>query len=503
MHRTEAPLNPVKEAAERRLDQALRDEFAPDTDPDLAAAVVARAQAGDLPKAEAASSSRWRAALLMAAGVLVAVGTAVWSRQRPAVGLPTSAPQDPVQERPWVTVTSYAELEALDDTCRALRLEFWNTDPDRGGGLPAAIGLDSALNRASKVEHLDLAVGNDTNLPLTAADLQRLGQHTPLRELRGAGRFEIQPDWLASLAALPNLATLALPHVAIGDAGAAAIARIPNLQVLELAFDGTLTAAGLAALAGVPGLRSLGLRGCGALTAAGLAVLGKCNKLERLDLRFVCGQTTGAPRKIPARFLDRIEVMLGTELVAAAKPGGGGVDDGVLTALAAVGSLRELDLVGCPSITVTGLRTLAPLPLRRLGLSIRAGDAAAMVNELSPTIESLSLAWSSQFDDAALAAIAVQLPHLRELDLAQCPLVTDAGLAALLERTTLHRLTLRGCKGLTGAVLPALLAAKALRFLDVSGQRWVDADAERDLRALPAMQELRNEKGGLMAARPK
>lgn len=495
----------ILEARERRLAQALREDVGGEVAPDLVAAVRARATAGDWPAAVPAASARWRTAGLLAAGIVVAVSTAWWARARAARDLPAVTPQDPrpsPQEPAWRTVTSYPELVALDDGCLAVRLPFWNTDPDRSGGLPAAVGLDSALNRASKVEHLDLTVGDDANLQLAEADLQRLGQHTPLRALLAAGRTEIQPAWLASLAALPNLTKVSVPHVPIGDGGAEQLARIPNLQELELAFDATLTDAGLAVIAGIPGLRSLSLRGCGQLTPAGLAALGKNTRLERLDLRLICGKTTAAPRQLPARLLSRIELMLATEMMLASKPGAG-VDDAVLTALAALPALRELELAGCPSVTAAGLRALATTPLRSLGVSIRSGDAAAWIAEMSPTIESLSLAWSTQVDDAALAAVATRLPHLRGLDLSQCAQITDAGLAVLLERTTLQRLDLRGCKALTVAVLPALLAAKTLRLLDVTGQRWVDAEVERQLRALPALQELRNEKGGFLGARPR
>lgn len=169
----------------------------------------------------------------------------------------------------------------------------------------------------------------------------------------------------------------------------------------------------------------------------------------------------------------------------------------MLAALAELGKLRSLRLTGCTAITADGLGRLRELPLRELHLTV-VGPLTAHVAALPPTLETLGIAHCSGTTDADLEAIARQVPHLQRLDLTRCTTVTSAGLKALLDRCVLRELVLTTCAGMDGEALPTLLAHRSLERLDVTGLRWVDAEAERQLRELPALRTLENRKGGVM-----
>jgi len=492
------------EAQERCLEQALREQLGGEEVFDVAAVVRQRAAEGQWPAEDARREGpRWLVAAGIAAGLAVAVGTALLARSRATPEtVPAALPQDPGKPAPgllapeWTVVTEAAAIGSLDSACRALRLRAWPESPEAG----AKAGVAAALDRTPRLERLDLDASDRPGPQLTEADFKRIGEQISLRELRLGFRTEIEPGWLAPLAALPNLTRLALPLVAIGDEGARALARLPSLQALELAFDGTITDAGVASLATVPGLRELSLRGCGRLTSSGLRALAACVRLEHLDLRYCCGIGGGASEDLPPAARSRIEQMLSAELVLASKPGGG-ADDEVLRALAALPALRELLLTGCPSITAAGLEALSSRPLRRLAVSIRSGDCSAVTAALPPTLENLSLAWSSAFDEAAADPLGKRVPQLQKLDLFQCTSLGDAALGKVLAGTALRELELRGCRLLTAACVPMLLAASHLEELDVSGQEWLDDAVEAKLKAMPKMRDLRCKRrgGGMLA----
>jgi hypothetical protein len=484
-------------AMERWLPWALRAAEDEAPLPDLSAAVVARVASRATFAVPRPAPAQWRVGHVLLAVAAACVPLAVYvlaplATPQPAVA-PGAQPQGPV-EPAWITVEDGARTGTdaavsfanLDASCTALRLRCWPADSH------AAV----ALARVPKLTHLDLSLGNDVDRNLDAADFAVIGKLGALRELQLSGRTEIEPAWLEPLAGLPLLETLRLPQVAIGDAGAAVIAKLPSLRVLELAFDPDLTDAGFRALASMPGLRDLSLRGCGKLTAAGLEPLGKLRQLERLDLSHVCGRNFGKPRRSTAAMRAQMEMMMSAESLAAGAANGG-VDDSVLAALAACTKLRELRLAGTP-VTSQGLAALAKLPLRALAVTLRDRDAIAA---LPPTIERLEIGWSRQLDDDAIAALGKQLPQLSTLSLQQCAACSDDGLRALLAAVVMKDLDLRGCRGLTAAIVPALLEETSLVRLDVSGARWVDDDVATRLKALPAMREFVNKRGGTIVPR--
>lgn len=473
-------------AMERWLPWALRAAADEAPLPDLSAAVAARVASRAAFAGRGPVPARWPVGHVLLAVAAACVALAVYvlaplATPQPAVA-PSARPQGPA-EPAWVTVEDGAAFANLDASCTALRLRSWPADGRAG----------AALAHVPSLTHLDLSLVDAVDRSLDAADVAAIGKLGALRELHLSGRTEIEPAWLEPLAGLPLLETLRLPHVAVGDAGAAAIAKLPSLRVLELAFDPDLTDAGVAALASVPGLRELSLRGCGRLTAAGLAPLAKLRQLERLDLSHVCSRNFGKPRRSTAAMRAQMESMMATESLAAGAASGG-VDDSVLATLAACTKLRELRLAGTP-VTSLGLAALAKLPLRALAVSLRDGAA---VDALPPTIERLDLGWSRQLDDDAIAALGKQLPNLSALSLWQCGACSDDGLRALLAAVVMKDLDLRGCRRLTAAIVPALLEETSLVRLDVSGAAWVDDDVATRLKALPAMREFVNKRGGVM-----
>lgn len=482
----------LERAEQARIDWAIGEVVGGRTAPDLLAAVRQRLQRPAAATA-AAGASRWFAA----ACVMVGLGatTAIWCGKAGAPrdgAVPAQQPvAAPVATEPaWVEVADHVALAGLPADCTAVRM------------LAPTGGDVDALARLQQLTHLDLGLAAVTGAasPLDAAVLQAAGKLTTLRELRLDYRTEIQPDWLAPLAALPLLETLRLRFTALGDGGAAQLTRLPSLRRLTLAFDPSLGDTGLRALAAMPALRELSLRGCGGLGSEALKDLAKATQLEVLDLAAVNGVPYQLPAmntgKVQPAMLPRLEQMLMTETGMSGR-GNGGVTDAVLLALKPLTKLRELQLQGCSGVSAVGFAALAGCPLRQLGLGLRQGEFAPFVPLLPPTIERLDVSYCRTLGDAEAEALARRLPMLQQLDLTQCTALGDAGLRALLQNCPLRQLDIRGCRGLSADSLKPLLAKTTLRQLVVSGLSWVDAEAEQQLRARPELQ-LENRRGGVM-----
>jgi hypothetical protein len=406
---------------------------------------------------------------------------------------------EPEQSRPepgWMLATTGDELAKVPDDCRALQLA--HADAER----------IASLTRLRNLERLDLSALPGLMpdpVPLSEDALRAVATLTTLHELRLRLRSELQPRWLAHVAALPQLETLLLDYVPIDDAGAAELAKLPSLRRLDLGFSPALTDQGVREIASMAGLRSLSLRGCGQLTAKGLAELGRLQQLEMLDLGSVAGLAAGPGGGFAATTIPVGGALGGGRPLPAGRPqlavplrknpnSDAGVGDETLAALAGCAKLRDLRLGGCPMVTPAGLEKLSRLPLRALDLYV-LGSFGPFLRVLPPTLESLRLAYCRAVTDADLQELGKQLPMLRKLDLSHCTSITDAGLAALFASLPLRELHLRGCSGLTAKSAETLHAATSLEELEVDGD-WVD-DAVRA--QLPAMPRLDKAKAGVKA----
>lgn len=475
-------------AADRQVQWLLAEAAGGERPPDLVEHVRRRLLRGEAAGRHGPAeppARRWFRAACVALGCGV-LATALWLG-REGARRPSPAGQGPepprAQEPAWHEATDAGGLANVPADCRALRA-------------PIGAGLEQQLARLQQLEHLDLFAAG-TPQPAGEELFAAIGGLRHLRTLQLRQLQTVDASWLRHLQGLPQLESAQFGWLQVDDDGAEALARVPALQRLALTYDGALTDRGLAYVCGMPGLRTLSLRGCGKLTPAGLTALGRLAQLESLDLTVVNGVGEHTPRRLPAAVMERIEPMVTAEMRLAARPGEG-VTDEVLRALAPLRRLRELRVGGCPSVTAAGVAALRELPLATFDLYVPEGPVREHLRALPPTIESLSLAWSSGACDADLELLGGQLPLLAHLDLTRCTAVTDAGLAALLAKLPLQELVLTGCAGLTAESFAALAGAKALRALDVSGLRWVDAEVEDALRSLPGMRDLRCRRGGVM-----
>ncbi len=83
-------------------------------------------------------------------------------------------------------------------------------------------------------------------------------------------------------------------------------------------------------------------------------------------------------------------------------------------------------------------------------------------------------------------AFLAELPSLRSLEMADCGLLTDEGVEALVAAPglsgRLERLVLRRCLGVTDDGIAALKFMTALRYLDLTGCAEVTGEAIEDTR---------------------
>jgi len=307
-----------------------------------------------------------------------------------------------------------------------------------------------------------------------------------------------------TLARIPSLVDLDLSSCdKLRDDGVVALARgCPELRRLSVASCDKVADGALEALGGLKKLRDLNLHLCRGVTAAGVGAVAGA-PLERLTLEGICTSDVARalrPAAATLRELRASGVSSQTERLDA-----GGVEaladlgrlerldlsqhsleDAALKPLARLERLAELRL-SFNDLEGAGLKTLAGLPLRSLNLlgmhalrkmptlpptlerlafssghgfmaddllkvlgrclalrelaySSARGLSAAGVAHLPPSLESLDLSHGVT-DDAALAAV-VELPALRELNLASSPRLTSAGTTALARAPALRRLTI-------------------------------------------------------------
>ncbi len=241
----------------------------------------------------------------------------------------------------------------------------------------------------------------------------------------------------AGLAALathaPALVVLRLRGCRVGDAGAKAIGRLPELQVLELADTG-LSEAGLRAIGeGAPPLRELDLFQCGLGGAAGLA------------------QALHPLHKF-APTLHRLNLDVD------------GLSDAALRALRPLRELRHLDLFGA-RVTDLGCMEVARAQL--------------------PHLESLELC-GGLISDVGVAYLATMTSRLRRLNLGQNSQITDASVKRLAENygLCLTSLLLSNTR-ITRAALPLLSAFIMLEELSLRGCQMPGAAREQLQRSLP------------------
>jgi hypothetical protein len=292
-------------------------------------------------------------------------------------------------------------------------------------------------------------------------------------------RGQMTDDIMALLTALDGLKRLNLGGCrALTDAGVAHLAKLPQLEELELA--GRITDKGLEVLRHLPELRKFQLFWHTGVSDAGVANLTFCDKLEHVDM---LGSTTGD---------GAINALRGKRHLQHLKTGRLVTDAGLpllhdlpllkqRSGLEAKADLMAFDadrghLMLDGPITNAGLGTLAGLEgVRGFHLFWHAkgvtSDALGVLREL-PGLGFLGCE-GTLCDDTAMRHIAA-MPRLRVLQ-SQGAVATDDGFAALAKSRTIEAIWGRENPNLRGRGFAALAEMPALTSLAVSCQHVDDA----------------------------
>ncbi len=284
----------------------------------------------------------------------------------------------------------------------------------------------------------------------------------------------VPSETLVELASLRDLDELALQDAALDDALLAQVLRaMPLLRRFTLRRANQVTDAGLAALADCPELEVVALIEMPSITGASVDALRQVAQLRSLDMRN-CGRLTTAD-------FTRLATL---SALSELKVGGPAVNDQVLAILARHPALTSLSIEDA-QISPAGLQQLAavselPRRLQSLSLTRCAGvtdDSLHMLTAFG-ALETLALrgimlrgSFLQYVHDASDQPLA-----LKTLIVSQA-LLTDDALTPLPGLCpSLVRLDLSGNSQVTNAVLETLKQIRSLRDVNLEGtavtQQW-------------------------------
>jgi Leucine-rich repeat (LRR) protein len=288
-----------------------------------------------------------------------------------------------------------------------------------------------------------------------------LSRLTDLRQL-GVERTVVGDGILIAIASLPSLETLNLAYTKVTDiALARAVRNMTQLRWLSLEETAVTDFSLERIAAGASKLRHLDLSDT-AVTALGISALHFLPDLRSLNIGF-CPQVNGKGLNLGS--LHALEALT---LDGEQKIGDEGLAD-----IASLRNLRELDLYSA-LITDDGLTELAHSPvadtLVSLDLSSCVSITDASVKHLARmrNLHTLNLSQTGIADIGACALLS-SLPHLSHLNLNHTD-VTDATLSAARAHPTLRRLSIQGCHLIANppepitSVAPAAAHARVLRI---------------------------------------
>jgi hypothetical protein len=156
---------------------------------------------------------------------------------------------------------------------------------------------------------------------------------------------------------------------------------------------------------------------------------------------------------------------------------------GEFRAIALLGGLLLLHGCGYYPPSVASSAEVLRLDDSHVSLRVRAlPDEAIPSLESRKNLEMLFFSdghavMESRITDRGLCALSrLSLPRLRVLDLGYCRMISDRGISCLPSLTSVRRLGLLGCPGVTGEGLTSLRRMKGLQELDLRGCEVTDAD---------------------------
>jgi len=327
-------------------------------------------------------------------------------------------------------------------------------------------------------------------------DVALLGRLTDLRALRIFDCREFDDAQAASLLGLPRLEALALTNSGLTDAGVQVLVQAhPRLVELDLSSNTNLTGAAMKSIAGLTGLKrltlvqdrfndlhtrrlarleqleSLDLRGnmeAGDLT---LETLGGLAALRSLKHRSTAVTDQGLEALAAA---DRLESLLMQDF---------SITDAAGASLAKLGGLGSLEVFRCQGFGSDGVLALAGLPLTRLTLRDlpNVDDRGLAVLGRLPRLKRLYLHEIASVGDAGLRPLA-GARDLELLDIWSLPQLTDAAVETIASLPNLEELSLRET-GITQAAVDRLLAMPKLASLTFKNNGPLSAENRARLTA--------------------
>jgi hypothetical protein len=332
---------------------------------------------------------------------------------------------------------------------------------------------------------------------LTPEDLAAFAGLAGLRSLQIQNCRSLDDTAVEALKGLAGLETLAITNSSITDAAVATIAAsFPGLVDLDLSSNTNLTGAALRSIAGLGKLQRLNLMQC-RFNDIHTRRLAKLPELEVVDLRgnMEAGDLTlDVLGKLPKlRALkhrsstvtdDGIERLAASGSLASLLAQDFVITDAAGPALARIGSLDSLEIFRCQGFGSEGVLALAPLKkIERLTLRDlpNVGDAGLAVLGELPALKRLYLHELASVGDAGLAHLA-QAKSVAVLDLWSLPQVTDASAAVIAALPGLKELSIRET-GITAASLEKLAALPGLQSLTFKDSGPIPADLRAKLAA--------------------
>ena len=332
---------------------------------------------------------------------------------------------------------------------------------------------------------------------LTPEDLASFADLAGLRSLQIQNCRSLDDTAVEALKGLAGLETLAITNSSITDAAVATIAAsFPGLVDLDLSSNTNLTGAALRSIAGLGKLQRLNLMQC-RFNDIHTRRLAKLPELEVVDLRgnMEAGDLTlDVLGKLPKlRALkhrsstvtdDGIERLAASGSLASLLAQDFVITDAAGPALARIGSLDSLEIFRCQGFGSEGVLALAPLKkIERLTLRDlpNVGDAGLAVLGQLPALKRLYLHELASVGDAGLAHLA-QAKSVAVLDLWSLPQVTDASAAVIAALPGLKELSIRET-GITAASLEKLAALPGLQSLTFKDSGPIPADLRAKLAA--------------------
>jgi len=268
--------------------------------------------------------------------------------------------------------------------------------------------------------------------------------------------IELQDGLAEQLSQLTRLEKLSIDQSSMTLAGWMQLAKLTNLQQLDVRDCAIDNEQLIAAVSGMPKLRALRLSGKSGLTSVddrGMTVLARCPELKVLAIDDLWVTTAGLQ---PLANCTKL-----SELYA----GGTTVDDEAALVIAKLPALKKLRL-SRTGIGIAALETLSGLPLEDLDVSEASGidDASMQAIAKMKSLRRLNL-WRDTVSEIGAAHLA-GLTALEWLNLDNTHINDDAlpHLAGLTQLTFLHL----GSTAITDEGMPHLVTLKALKDLKVT-----------------------------------